>query len=82
MTDATPGPDGAAAAADRLPFPYRPEAEVVADSLAALHGALDWAAAARVAAPWVQAVRDHPPPFWAVDSLLKEFGRASCRERV
>jgi len=78
MTDATPAPDGAAPAADRLPFPYRPEAEVVADSLAALHGALDWAAAARVAAPWVQAVRDHPPPFWAVDSLLKEYPISSA----
>ncbi|MBP6357512.1 MAG: hypothetical protein KA307_04690, partial [Burkholderiaceae bacterium] len=62
MTDATPTPAAATPDADRLPFPYRPEAEVVADSLAALHGALDWAAAARVAAPWVQAVRDQPPP--------------------
>jgi RHH-type proline utilization regulon transcriptional repressor/proline dehydrogenase/delta 1-pyrroline-5-carboxylate dehydrogenase len=78
MTDATPTPAAATPDADRLPFPYRPEAEVVADSLAALHGALDWAAAARVAAPWVQAVRDHPPPFWAVDSLLKEYPISSA----
>jgi RHH-type proline utilization regulon transcriptional repressor/proline dehydrogenase/delta 1-pyrroline-5-carboxylate dehydrogenase len=62
----------------RLPFPYRPEAEAVAEALASLHGALDWAAAARQAAPWVQAVRDKPPPFWAVDSLLKEYPISSA----
>ena len=62
----------------RLPFPYRPEAEAVSESLASLRGALDWAAAARVAAPWVQAVRDNPPPFWAVDSLLKEYPISSA----
>ena len=63
---------------DRLPFPYRPEADCVAECLAMLHGALDWSAAARVAAPWVQAVRDNPPPFWAVDSLLKEYPISSA----
>ena len=64
--------------ADRLPFPYSPEADGVAEALATLHGALDWSAAARVAAPWVQAVRDNPPPFWAVDSLLKEYPISSA----
>jgi len=59
--------------ADRLPFPYRPEAEILARRLAALQGALDWAAAAQVAAPWVRAVRENPPPFWAMESLLKEY---------
>ena len=63
---------------DRLPFPYRPEADCVAECLAMLHGALDWSAAARVAAPWVQAVRDNPSPFWAVDSLLKEYPISSA----
>jgi RHH-type proline utilization regulon transcriptional repressor/proline dehydrogenase/delta 1-pyrroline-5-carboxylate dehydrogenase len=62
----------------RLPFPYRPEAEVVADRLQSIHHALDWAAAARVAAPWVQAVRDNPPPFWAMESLLKEYPISSA----
>ena len=62
----------------RLPFPYRPEAEIVTDRLAALGPALDWAAAARAAQPWVQAVRDHPPPFWAMESLLKEYPIASA----
>ncbi len=57
----------------RLPTPYRPEADVVTHRLAALSGALDWAAAASIAAPWVQQVRRHPPPFWAMESLLREY---------
>ena len=39
---------------------------------------LDWAAAAQVAQPWVQAVRKHPPPFWAMESLLKEYPISSA----
>ncbi len=62
----------------RLPDPYRPEAAVVADRLASLHDALDWAAATQVAAPWVAAVRQHPPPFWAMESLLKEYPISSA----
>ena len=60
-----------------LPSPYRPEHLIVAQRLASLGGALDWAAAARVAQPWVQAVRKNPPPFWAMESLLKEYPIAS-----
>ena len=64
---------------DRLPFPYRPEAQVLAERLRVLHGgALDWASAARSAKPWVQAVRDNPPPFWAMESLLKEYPISSA----
>jgi RHH-type proline utilization regulon transcriptional repressor/proline dehydrogenase/delta 1-pyrroline-5-carboxylate dehydrogenase len=63
--------------ADRLPFPYRPESTMVSARLEALAGALDWAAAAQAARPWVQAVRDNPPPFWAMESLLKEYPIAS-----
>ena len=62
----------------RLPSPYRPEADVVASHLAALSSALDWAAAAQRAQPWVQAVRDNPPPFWAMESLLKEYPISSA----
>jgi len=62
----------------RLPTPYRPEADTVARRLAALDGRLDWADAARQAAPWVQAVRDNPPPFWAMESLLKEYPISSA----
>ncbi len=62
----------------RLPFPYRPEAATVSDRLQSLDGALDWAAAAHAARPWVQAVRRHPPPFWAMESLLKEYPISSA----
>ena len=65
-------------ASPRLPFPYRPEADVVASHLKRLSGALDWPAAARAAQPWVQAVRDKPPPFWAMESLLKEYPISSA----
>lgn len=63
---------------DRLPFPYRSENATVSERLAALQGALDWAAAAAVAAPWVRAVRENPPPFWAMESLLKEYPISSA----
>ncbi|MEY4345604.1 MAG: hypothetical protein RL032_1436, partial [Pseudomonadota bacterium] len=62
----------------RLPFPYRSESEVAAHRLQAVSRSLDWAAAARAAAPWVQAVRDNPPPFWAMESLLKEYPISSA----
>ncbi|MBT3065471.1 L-glutamate gamma-semialdehyde dehydrogenase [Rhodoferax sp. U11-2br] len=62
----------------RLPEPYRPEAAIVAQRLTSLGQALDWVAVARVAAPWVQAVRDNPPPFWAMESLLKEYPISSA----
>jgi len=63
---------------DRLPYPYRPEGAVVEQRLAALQNALDWAAAAQEAAPWVLAVRDNPPPFWAMESLLREYPISSA----
>jgi len=67
-----------AAAAQRLPLPYRRESDVVAHRLQSLRDALDWPAAARVARPWVEAVRKHPPPFWAMESLLKEYPISSA----
>ena len=57
----------------RLPIPYRPESDIVVNCLGRLARALDWAEVARVATPWVQAVRDNPPPFWAMESLLREY---------
>ncbi len=62
----------------RLPNPYRPEATIVAQRLNSLANTLDWASAAKAAAPWVQAVRDNPPPFWAMESLLKEYPISSA----
>ena len=62
---------------NRLPTPYLAEGSVVSSRLKALEGALDWAAAASQAAPWVKAVRENPPPFWAMESLLREYPLSS-----
>jgi RHH-type transcriptional regulator, proline utilization regulon repressor / proline dehydrogenase / delta 1-pyrroline-5-carboxylate dehydrogenase len=62
----------------RLPFPYRPEAEVVSASLAALQGRLNWPAVIAAATPWVRAVREQPAPFWAMESLLREYPISSA----
>jgi RHH-type proline utilization regulon transcriptional repressor/proline dehydrogenase/delta 1-pyrroline-5-carboxylate dehydrogenase len=62
----------------RLPDPYRPEASVVTQCLASLNNALDWSALVRKALPWIQTVRDNPPPFWAMESLLKEYPISSA----
>lgn len=62
----------------RLPNPYRPETQVVSQHLACLSRALDWATAAKAATPWVLAVRANPPPFWAMESLLKEYPISSA----
>ncbi len=66
------------APAARLPYPYRNENEVLAGLLARLTSTLDWAGAARTAEPWVQAVRDKPAPFWAMESLLREYPISSA----
>ncbi len=62
----------------RLPFPYRPEHEVLSQMLGALQGKLDWPAVVAGAKPWVQAVRDKPAPFWAMESLLREYPISSA----
>lgn len=62
----------------RLPNPYRPEAPTVSHNLTTVQGSLDWAAVIRTATPWVQAVRNNPPPFWAMESLLKEYPISSA----
>jgi RHH-type proline utilization regulon transcriptional repressor/proline dehydrogenase/delta 1-pyrroline-5-carboxylate dehydrogenase len=62
----------------RLTFPYRPEADIVSHRLDVLKDALDWSAAAHTARPWVQVVRDNPPPFWAMESLLREYPISSA----
>ncbi|MCW7540005.1 L-glutamate gamma-semialdehyde dehydrogenase [Aquabacterium sp. A7-Y] len=59
------------APAMRLPAPDRPEAEVVKSLLTRVH--LPWDAVKATAGPWVQAVRERPAPFWAMESLLKEY---------
>lgn len=64
--------------AARLPDPYRAEPQVLEAALQALRGRLDWPRAAQVAAPWVHAVRDRPAPFWAMESLLREYPISSA----
>jgi RHH-type proline utilization regulon transcriptional repressor/proline dehydrogenase/delta 1-pyrroline-5-carboxylate dehydrogenase len=56
----------------RLPTPYRDEAGVVASALASLTS-LDWARVAATATPWIDGVRRTPAPFWAMESLLREY---------
>ena len=62
----------------KLPIPYRTESEVVARQLQVVNAGLDWAAVTRMASPWVQSVRDNPPPFWAMESLLREYPISSA----
>jgi len=62
----------------RLPSPYRSEPEVLATLLPTLAGTLDWPRAAAAATPWVQSVRDKPAPFWAMESLLREYPISSA----
>jgi RHH-type transcriptional regulator, proline utilization regulon repressor / proline dehydrogenase / delta 1-pyrroline-5-carboxylate dehydrogenase len=63
---------------ERLPFPYRPEADIAAALAAQAAAGLDWPAAVAQARPWVEAVRAHPAPFWALDSLLREYPISSA----
>lgn len=61
----------------RLPYPYRDEAGVVDASLARLTD-LDWATVMAEARPWVEGVRASPAPFWAMESLLREYPISSA----
>ena len=62
----------------RLPPPLRDEAAVATARRAALADALDWPAVQAMASPWVRAVRDEPAPFWALESLLREYPISSA----
>jgi RHH-type proline utilization regulon transcriptional repressor/proline dehydrogenase/delta 1-pyrroline-5-carboxylate dehydrogenase len=68
--------------ASRLSAPCRDEVAVLQDLLAGLQpgtgAGLDWAAVIETARPWVQAVRDKPAPFWAMESLLREYPISSA----
>jgi RHH-type transcriptional regulator, proline utilization regulon repressor / proline dehydrogenase / delta 1-pyrroline-5-carboxylate dehydrogenase len=66
------------APAARLPYPYRNEMDVLSQLMGQLESGLDWAGAADRATPWVQAVRDKPAPFWAMESLLREYPISSA----
>jgi RHH-type proline utilization regulon transcriptional repressor/proline dehydrogenase/delta 1-pyrroline-5-carboxylate dehydrogenase len=64
--------------AARLPYPYRDEFRVLGELMQGLAANVDWPAAVRTARPWVQAVRDKPAPFWAMESLLREYPISSA----
>ena len=66
--------------ASRLPPPCRDEVVVVQELLTSLRagGGLDWAAVINTARPWVLAVRAKPAPFWAMESLLREYPISSA----
>ncbi|WP_419964739.1 L-glutamate gamma-semialdehyde dehydrogenase [Pelomonas candidula] len=57
----------------RLPDPYRAEAGVVQSLAARVGAALDWPGVIAMASPWVEQVRKNPAPFWAMESLLREY---------
>jgi RHH-type transcriptional regulator, proline utilization regulon repressor / proline dehydrogenase / delta 1-pyrroline-5-carboxylate dehydrogenase len=65
-------------ASTRLPPPCRDELDVLTALLKSMDGAVDWPAAVLSARPWVQAVRDKPAPFWAMESLLREYPISSA----
>ncbi len=69
-------------AAARLPAPCTAapsdELSILQALLATLQNTLDWPQAMQAAKPWVQAVRDNPPPFWAMESLLREYPISSA----
>ncbi|WP_341889687.1 L-glutamate gamma-semialdehyde dehydrogenase [Variovorax sp. YR752] len=62
----------------RLPDPCHPEATALDAALQRLAGALAWPQAMQRAVPWVHAVRDTPAPFWAMESLLREYPISSA----
>jgi RHH-type transcriptional regulator, proline utilization regulon repressor / proline dehydrogenase / delta 1-pyrroline-5-carboxylate dehydrogenase len=57
----------------RLPNPYRPEKPIVEVNIARAAAHLDRDRVIAAARPWVEGVRRDPPPFWAMESLLKEY---------
>ena len=68
----------APAAHARLPVPYRPESQALAACRERLGRGFDWTAVVARARPWVLSVREHPAPFWAMESLLKEYPISSA----
>lgn len=78
MDQPTDSPFPAPAPRARLHVPYRPEARALADARERLGRGLDWSVVIARARPWVQSVREHPAPFWAMESLLKEYPISSA----
>jgi RHH-type proline utilization regulon transcriptional repressor/proline dehydrogenase/delta 1-pyrroline-5-carboxylate dehydrogenase len=64
--------------ATRLSSPYRAEAVASRLALRRIEGALDWRRVAEIAIPWIERVRSHPAPFWALENLLAEYPISSA----
>ncbi|NBD22003.1 bifunctional proline dehydrogenase/L-glutamate gamma-semialdehyde dehydrogenase PutA [Aquabacterium fontiphilum] len=63
-----------------LPDPWDDEAAAVARHLTALQASgLSWPAVADTARPWLQTLRDHPAPFWAMEGLLQAYPLSSAQ---
>ena len=71
-------PFAAAPERARLPHPARAELDVLARLAPTVQTLLDWPRVIEKARPWVQAVRDKPAPFWALESLLQEYPISSA----
>ncbi len=69
---------GPSAERTRLPPPWRDEHAVVQALLSRLSGALEWPAVEVMARPWVTGVRERPAPFWAMESLLRDYPLTSA----
>ncbi|MFN3617522.1 MAG: bifunctional proline dehydrogenase/L-glutamate gamma-semialdehyde dehydrogenase PutA [Aquabacterium sp.] len=59
-----------------LPPPWDDESRVTARLRDTL-GSLDWSAVSTRATPWLNHLRQHPPAFWAMDSLLQAYPLSS-----
>ena len=62
----------------RLPLPYRREHLALEEARQRLAPGVDWPGVVSTARPWVQSVRDNPAPFWAMESLLREYPISSA----
>ena len=57
----------------RLPSPYRAEAEIARAALESVKEHLSWPRVIATATPWIEAIRRDPAPFWALEMLLLFF---------
>jgi RHH-type proline utilization regulon transcriptional repressor/proline dehydrogenase/delta 1-pyrroline-5-carboxylate dehydrogenase len=73
-----PTPSPAPLWTDRLGPPVRDEAAHARALVTRLAAAMDWPAVIARATPWVEAVRATPAPFWALESLLREYPISSA----
>ncbi|HEU4621814.1 MAG TPA: proline dehydrogenase family protein, partial [Burkholderiaceae bacterium] len=62
----------------RLNLPVRDEAQCAHALRAAVLPYVDWPRVMNTARPWIEAVRAQPAPFWAMESLLKEYPISSA----